>query len=259
MVNQNAGIAIGASVSLPSPYCLSITALTKITRFVMVIKMKANLLNPRIVTSVGSYDVKSITASISAIIAPSETNLSPLIPSPNNRSAIGAAHRTKFNLCFIALWNTNRYIGTNSNPPLVSNSPRISNPIKVVMSALRLNESSLRPLLSNIIEIPRGPASNSKSKKIIELYNSPISLLAALRLKAIGAATAIIVRVAIILPVEDASSSLTTSATIIPIGTTINRVQTIFSAKSFRPTAVNETVNRIIGPIRLIRPRGPQE
>ena len=65
--------------------------------------------------------------------------------------------------------------------------------------------------------------------------------------------------VAIILPVEDASFSLMTSKIIIPIGTISKIVQMIFSARFSNPTAVNATVNRIIGPIKLILPRGPQE
>ena len=147
----------------------------------------------------------------------------------------------------------------NSNPPLESNNPIINNPTNVAMSALRFRESSFNPFLSNIIDMLRGPASNIKSKIIIELYNSPKSALASLRLRAIGAAIAINVKVAIILPDEDAFSSLITSAIIIPIGITINSVQIMLLAKSFKPTEVNATVNSTIGPIRLIRPSGPQE
>ena len=221
--------------------------------------MNENRLRLRRVTSVGSYAEILITPRISAIIAPSDTNLSPSIVSPNINRAIGAMHTMNASLCFSALWNTSRYIGTNSNPPVVSNNPRISNPINVVMSALRFKDSSFNPFLSSIIEIPRGPASNIKSKKIIELYNTPKSLLASFRLYAIGAVTAIIVNVAIILPDDEACSSLITSAIIIPIGTIINSVHKVFFAKSSNPTEVSATVNRTIGPIRLIRPRGPQE
>ncbi len=166
---------------------------------------------------------------------------------------------TTASLCFSALTNTSMYIGMNSNPPVVSNNPRISNPSNVVMSALRFKESSFKPFLSSIIEIPRGPASNIKSNKIIEFSSTPKSLRASFRLQAIGAATAIIVNVAIILPEDDACSSLITSAMIMPIGTSINNVHVIFCARSFSPTEVSATVNRTIGPIRLIRPRGPQE
>ena len=120
------------------------------------------------------------------------------------------------------------YIGKNSNPPVVSNNPSINKPTKVAISALRFRESSFNPFFSNITETPRGPASNSKSNNIIELYNLPISYLASFRLIAIGKETAIIVIVAIILPVEEAFSSLTTSAIIIPIGTIINTVQNMF-------------------------------
>ena len=162
-------------------------------------------------------------------------------------------------LCFSALTNTRMYIGMNSNPPVVSNKPRISNPINVVMSAFRFRESSFNPFLSSIMEIPRGPANNIKSNKIIEFSSTPKSLRASFRLQAIGAATAIIVNVAIILPEEEACSSLITSAMIMPIGTSINNVHVIFCARSSSPTEVSATVNRTIGPIRLILPRGPQE
>ena len=151
------------------------------------------------------------------------------------------------------------YSGMNSNPPVVSNNPKNSNPINVVMSAFLFRESSFKPFLSSIIETPRGPASNIKSNKIIEFSSTPKSLRASFRLQAIGAATAIIVNVAIILPDDDACSSLITSAMMMPIGTTINNVHVMFCAKSVIPTEVSATVNRTIGPIRLIRPRGPQE
>ena len=165
----------------------------------------------------------------------------------------------KFSLCFSALEKTRAYIATNNKPPVVSNRPRISNPIMVTTSAVLFNESSFNPFLSSITEIPRGPASSITSNKIIELYKTPVSHLASLSPTAIGNDTAIRVRVAIILPDEDASFSSSTSEMIIPIGTTIKTVQIMFSAKSVMPTDVKAIVNRTIGPIRLILPNGPQE
>ena len=98
----------------------------------------------------------------------------------------------------------------------------------VTMSAVLFNESSFNPFLSSITEIPRGPASSITSNKIIELYKTPVSHLASLRPAAIGNDTAIRVSVAIILPAEEASFSRSTSEMIIPIGTTINKVQIMF-------------------------------
>ena len=165
----------------------------------------------------------------------------------------------KFSLCFNALEKTRAYIATNSKPPVVSNRPRISNPIMVTMSAVLFNESSFNPFLSSITEIPSGPASSNTSNKIIELYKTPVSHLASFRPTATGNDTAIRVSVAIILPEEEASFSRSTSEMIIPIGTIINKVQIMFWAKSVIPTDVKAIVNRTIGPIKLILPSGPQE
>ena len=254
-VNQKAGIIIGASNSPSlSLYCLSSTPLARMIRLVVAIIINDSLLSSRIVISAGLYEIISIRDNISPTIAPSETNLSPYIPSPNRINEIGATHNIKFNLCFRALLNTRIYIVRNSKPPLVSNRPSTKSPNRVVISALRFSESSLRPFLASSIEIPNGPASNIKSNRIVDSKTFPISCLATLRLYAIGAATAINVRVAIIRPVDEAFFSSSTSMTIMPIGMISSNVHRILSAKLAAPTAVNETVNRIIGPIKLILP-----
>ena len=119
----------------------------------------------------------SIQDSICPTIAPSDTNLSPSISKPNMSNEIGAIHIMTFILCFIALLITSKYSGMNNNPPLVSNNPKISNPNNVAKSALLFKDSSFNPFFVSINDIPKGPASIIKSKRMNGNWISPNSAL----------------------------------------------------------------------------------